>query len=401
MYAQITDLANGHVPEERGQAASARPGATRPGNGRRAGLLGGKAVTMGALIAVAGCWLAACGTGQSGGPAGATTVPASQLALRPSPQGDYTVGVPVGWSAQPVAGTDFLKLTRGGSTSSIDVFPGIVVSDLRYQEQEDSCDQAYEADPFTAPNLTTCSSAAVQTQLQDSSRPWTPQQALQVILTALGQSASFGTPVLTATSSDSAAFRVAGVAQGQPLSTSGFITVLSVRNPLLASGSGSGWTSVALLGACQAPSGQARQVQAVCSQVLGSFHPAAVFWSNLASQLAGRYQQEEQILLQIGDTDAAGFAQSGQLIGQWGSSMQQLQTRVYQSIQASSLDTGQHAIAALGGNNLEQDPGTGAVYSLPAGFGGYCLDTTGTTAVVGSGVTPGVDGCATVLRATS
>jgi len=351
-----------------------------------------------AALLIASWMTAAC----SLQPAGSSppTVPVTTLSVQDSPQDDYTVGVPPHWTAQPVANSDFLKLTQDGSSASIEILPGIAVSDLKYDAMASQCDDSYANNPFTAGSLATCIESAAQTQLQDSSYQWTSQQALQAVLAALSQQASFGPPQVTTTSRYSAAFRVAQLAQGQTLSTQGLISVLPISNSLLASGNGPGWTNVALVGACNAAPGQIDRLQEVCSQVLGSFHATAAFWSNLADQLDQVYQGEEQALLQFGYADAADFAQSDELISQWGASMQQLQAQTYQTERTGSLTASENAIAALGGNALEQDPSTGGEYSLPAGYGGYCLSATGTMAIVGN-VTEGVDGCTTILRPVS
>jgi hypothetical protein len=366
------------------------------GNRRAPRRAAGRAAIVAAAV-MASCITAACG--QPGGSA-PPTVSVTTLSPQDSPQGDYTVGVPPGWTPQPLSGGDFLELTQDRSSASIFILPGVAVSDLRYHAMVSQCDDSYANDPFTAGSLFSCIENAVQTQLQDSSYQWTPQQALQAVLATLIQQADFGSPQVTATSRYSATFRVAQLAQSRTLSTLGLISVLPISNSLLASGDGAGWTNVALLGACTGPPGQIDRLQAVCTQVLGSFHATAAFWNNLADQLDQVYQGEEQALLQFGYADAADFAQSGQLISQWGASMRQLQAQTYQAERAGSLMAGENAIAALGGNALEQDPSSGSEYSLPAGYGGYCLTATGTAAIVGD-VTRGVDGCTTILRPVS
>jgi hypothetical protein len=350
------------------------------------------------LAAVAVAVLAAAATCGSGGGTGAfRTVPISGLTPHTSPDGDYTVGVPAGWTAQPLAaGTDYLRLTpaNGPAQTSIVFIPGLAISDSGYAAMELNCASQYSASTFGAdPD---CTEQALMTQEQDSSQPWTPQRALAAIVAGVNQSASFGAPQITSLSPHAATFEDQGTVSGQAVSTQGFIEVVPVANPLL--DSGQGWTSEAILGYCAAPAGQARQLQTLCPQVLGSFRTGPTFWSNVIQGLASKYAQEEQDAENLGQTDVAGFAASSQLISQWGTSVQQLQAQSFESIQARDLDTGQHAIAALGGDTLEGDPGSGTVYSLPYGYGGYCVDATGTTAILGAGVTPGVDGCNTVLH---
>lgn len=299
------------------------------------------------------------------------------------------------------ASMDALQLLPvAGAVSGIDILPGIAVSDLRYSAMLQQCTRAAGGNPFTAPNVVSgCVLPAVQAQLADAARPWSTQQALGAIVDAL---TAGGTPLqitrLTAVTNDAATFQLSGTYAGQTFSDEGFITVDHLTNPLLDQPGGQpGTTSIALVGLCAATPDAASAVDPLCAQVLGSFSPGSTFWDNVAQAAMQRYTQEFQLLLQIGSTSAAGFAQRSQLIARWGASMQQIQTSTFQALQSQRLQAGQQAIATLGGNVLVQDATTGNVYSVPDGYRAYCLNAAGNGVVAGRDVVPGVTGCATPL----
>lgn len=84
--------------------------------------------------------------------------------------------------------------------------------------------------------------------------------------------------------------------------------------------------------------------------------------------------------------------------------MRQMQFESFRRIQAANYRHGQDWIAAFAGRTNFRDPETGKVYSLPSGYGSYCLDATSTHAIIGRDVKPGTwagapsEACARMLQ---
>jgi hypothetical protein len=324
----------------------------------------------------------------------AGTVPVTGLSAVTSPLGDYTVGLPRGWSAHSV-GRDSINMTQNGGSDTITILAGIPVSDLNAEAVETQCTQAFIDNPLTAPGSDSCVQQEFQTLEEDSAAAWSPQQAMQVILQSLGLSASLPDLEVHPVTQDAATFTVPYQESGQAMTAQGFVAVVPVQNPVLP---GDEVTTEALLGYCTAPAGQAQSLRPLCAQVLGSFKTiGSAFWTNIVTGLANGDQNIEQGVTALGEQDVAGQAVTNQLISQWGQSMQQLQDQTYQSIQTQNLRSGQNAIAALGSNSIEQDPGTSERYSVPYGYSSYCLDGAGANVIYGNNLALGADGCATML----
>jgi hypothetical protein len=116
--------------------------------------------------------------------------------------------------------------------------------------------------------------------------------------------------------------------------------------------------------------------------VLNSFRPAPAWQGRIAAGLVAIYAQEADILVQMGRTAVRGAAVQQQMIAGFGRSMQQMQLRTFQALQARSYRTGQDWIATFAGNENLRDPATGKVCSVPYGYGSYCLDDRGATPTV-------------------
>jgi hypothetical protein len=335
--------------------------------------------------------------------AAVTAVSTVALTPAPSPWNDYTVGVPAGWTARPLStDSDALELVSGAPLhqATVLILPGIAVSDLRFTAMLRQCTQAAAQNPITGPDVLSCTVRAGEAQLQDSSHAWTPQQAANAILEIVAPNGAYSGLQLPPFGARSALFRVTLRNQGQTVQSWGYLAVVPLANPLLSSSAGPGVTSVVLVGSCTAPPDQVAGLTALCGQVLGSFHAGRAFWNHLAQRLMQTYETEAQILLQMGHQAVANFAWRQQTIQQWGAAMLQMQVQTNAAEQAARQKIALNEIATLGGDTLEQDPNTGKVYSLPAGFAQYCINSTGDTAAMGGilDVKAGVDHCQTLLR---
>ena len=317
--------------------------------------------------------------------------------------GAFRIAVPQGWTVNTPQGTSAAVITPAGQKQpSIVILPMLPVSDLRFTTAITSCTgQGFS--PF-GDVISQCVIPAIQMQLADSSRPWTPDAALRLLLQALAQGGSpFGTPTITPLSSDTARFEVSTMANGQPLIEVGVIQMLYLQNPLLGQAPGqAGVSSFAFISACSASPQQVEQQQPICASVLRSFTPSEAWLNALAQQALDRYRQEFNLLLQMGQSAVTNSGLRGMMISQWGAAMQTMQVQAYQNIQATSYRTGENWIAALGNNVNLQDPNTGQVYAAPGGYRTYCLTASG--AVLGSngslaaGDGPVNDQCQTILK---
>lgn len=327
--------------------------------------------------------------------AGDGTQVVAAVALTPAqaPQGDYSIAVPDGWAFNPIPRSGALTITPPGQADpSIYLLPALRVSDARYQVILGRCNQQFAQNPLAAPDLLAgCIVSAVQSQLADSSHSWAPQDALPVILQlASGGSASFGPSQLMPISSTEATFAVPATRNGQPFTAWGYLGMAYLPNPLLAGPSGApGVSSLAFVGGCEAPADQVDRFRPLCAAVLRSFQPSDQWAANLARQVMQSYQQEFQALLQMGGSIAQNAAPRGDLIAQFGASLQQLQTQTFQQIQAANLRMGQDWIANLGQNTYVRDPNTGKRCLVPAGYDSYCLNAAGDQVLVGSGLVAG------------
>jgi hypothetical protein len=368
------------------------PGGTpRRGRGRAVPVASLATFLLVACLAASGC----SDLGPSNANAAVHTSRVTGLKVRYSPLGDYTVGVPKGWTPQPF-GRDSIRLTQNGGPGIITLLGGVPVSILGAAEAETQCEQQLDNSPLTAQSPISCAQQAYQDLLQGYSQPITVQQALPAILqAAAGQGVSIGQPQIIQRSPDTATFTVRLSASGQLLNAQGAIDVVSVNaSPL----PGTDWTTEALLGYCLAPPGQSAGLASVCARVLGSFRTNKYFWPYAMEFLVNGLEQAAQGVGGLAESDLAGFAQSEQIINQWAGSMQQVQDQTYEFIRSQDLENGQKAIATLGGDTLVHNPTDGEEYPVPYGYESYCLDVSGTRAIYGDGVIPGVDGCQTMLQ---
>lgn len=307
-------------------------------------------------------------------------IPAVPLTPARFPGRGFTVALPPGWTLTSSPGGDALSIHPSGSNQP-DIYLTVVgVSDLRYQARLLACSRAHH--PF-GNSLSRCVMPSVATQLADSRWKWTPEQAFQVILQRLRQARAgrtFGPPALIPLSPSQAFYRVRSTTPaGIPREDWGIVTMIYLPNPMLGPGE---VTSLALIAGCLAPSNQADGFRRACAGVLDSFHPDPNWEGRLAAGIAAIYAREAQILLQMGRAIAQGFAVRREMITRVGQSIRRMQLRTFQAIQTRKIRTGQNWIATFGGNTNLRDPETGKYYTVPDGYGSYCLDDRGPTPVV-------------------
>ena len=319
-------------------------------------------------------------------------------------QGAYRIAVPQGWTVSMPQDTNAAVVTPAGQRQpSVMILPMLPVSDLRYTTLLTSCvGQGYS--PF-GNVIAQCVTPAIQAQLADSRRAWSPDATLQLLLQTMSQGgAAYGTPSLVPISPTASRFQVSATANSQPLVMTGAIQMLYLQNPLLGPAPGQvGVSSFAFLSACYVPPQQVEQMLPICASMLRSFAPSPAWLNALVQQVMNRYQQEFNILLQMGQSAVVNIGLRGILISQWVARMQAMQVQAYQNVQAASYQISQNWIAALGNNANVQDPNTGHMYTVPDGYRTYCLSQAGVVLGSNGELVPGMgpvnDPCQTILKA--
>jgi hypothetical protein len=311
-------------------------------------------------------------------------IPSVSLIPTSSPRGEFTVNLPENWSITPSTQGDGFLMTPSGRTQPSISIVVVGVSDLRYLSRLAGCTKA-PFNPF-GDLLTQCIFPSVEIQLSDSSRGWTPEQGLQLILQTLQQSnraGQFGAPVVTVAASSrsfsQAFYRVTGASPSGPVEHWGVLSISYVPNPMLGQGR---VTSLAFLADCSAPPEQSNGFRRGCAGVISSFRPSPPWESRLAAGTADIYQQESQILLKIGANVARGFQAREQMINSFGQSMQRMQQQTFNAIQSQNYRNGQGWIATFAGNTLVEDPVNGRRYEVPYGYSSYGIDDRGLTPVI-------------------
>jgi hypothetical protein len=319
-------------------------------------------------------------------------LPAIALTPAYSPRGDFSILVPSGWNMTQVPGAPLATIiSPPGQKAPAMYLLLLAASDIRYQGMLNSCTQRYARNPLFAPDMISgCVAPAVRAQLADSSYQWNCTQALQTILqTFSSPSARFQITSTKDISAGQLEYRLTSAENSQPLQHWGEVSMSYLPNPLLSQAGRPGVTSLALVTGCRVPPRQEDQLRETCASVLQSFRPAPNWGQSVAQQFMQSYQQEAQALLRIGNSVVANMGVTRNMIGNFGASMQQMQTRTYEQIQNANYHTQQNWIAALGENVNMRDATTGKVYTLPDGYKNYCLDVTGSQVLMGQDVAIG------------
>lgn len=304
--------------------------------------------------------------------------------LRPivSQQGNYSILVPAGWSMSQVPGAALATvMSPPGQKAPAAYLLLLPVSDIRYQMMLNRCTQQYARNPLSGPNMISdCVVPAVRAQLQDSSFPWKPDQAVEAILQLYsGGNVQFRVTSMRDVSPGQVQYEIASVENGLQFAHWGQVNVSYLPNPLFSQAGHEGVTSLAMVTGCRSVPQRREDFRETCARVLGSFRPAANWGQMIAAQFMQTYQQEEQILLKMGSQIPPDMAYTRNMIGNFGAAQQQMQNQAFQNIQNAQLKSGENWIATLGGRVNMVNPATGEVKSLPAGYGNYCDDGAGNT----------------------
>ncbi len=316
-------------------------------------------------------------------------LPAIGLTPTTSPHREFSILVPKGWTMTQVPGAPLATiLAPAGQKAPAIYLVLLAVSDLRYQTMLNRCTQQYARNPLFAPNMISgCIAPSVRAQLGDSSVQWSATQALHAVLqTFSGANARFQITNSKEASPGLLSYQVSSVENEQPLQHWGEVSMSYLPNPLLSQAGRSGVTSLALVTGCRVSPQQEIQFRTLCASVLRSFRPAPGWPQAVAQQFMQEYQQESQTLLGMGNSMANNMGVTRTMIGNFGATMQQMQTATYEQIQKANYRTQQNWIAALGENVNMIDPITGKVYTLPDGYGNYCLDASGSEVLEGRDV---------------
>jgi hypothetical protein len=314
--------------------------------------------------------VAALASGLARSSAGVQVVPGVPLTPTHSPDGSVSVALPAGWNINASSQGDSLTMTPAGRTQPSVIMALFTVSDLRYAARITACSRSFNP---LGNMLTSCVIPSVRMQLQDSSRPWTPQEAAQIVMQRLQQTgrASFGLPQWNPVSPTQAYYRVSSTGPGGVLDNWGSITMFHFANPTLGPGE---VTSLALLAGCSAPSGQAESFYATCAGIIRSLRPSPEWGNRFASVLVNGYAQEAQALINMGWNVANNFAYRQQMITAAGQAVQEMQQEAFERRQAQIVHDAEHWSAALRGDDIVRDPQTGKLYSVPHGYQQYCID---------------------------
>lgn len=322
--------------------------------------------------------------GRTEGPLAAPRAIAA-LSLTPisSPDGEFTMAVPDGWSLSVSPQADFAAFVKPPARTSPAVYLFLFsVSDLRYRASIAAC-----AGRLYYDQITQCAIPSIQAQLADSSREWTPKEGLQKILEQINRGGQgFGVPALIPISWSQAFYRVAGRTQSGEVEDWGVVSMAYLPNPVLGPRA---VTSLAFISGCASSPDQADSFRSTCAGALDSFRAAPNWAGRLAQRIMTGYDQEAQILLRMGEGAAQGFAVRGQMIADFGRKMQEMQAQNFEAIQARNYRAGQGWIQAFAGNTIVRDPATGKEYAVPYGYGSYCLDAAGATVLMGPDEMPG------------
>src|SRR5579885_2117913 len=311
---------------------------------------------------------AALASGFAPSSAGIQVVPGVPLTPTHSPDGAVAVALPAGWNINASPQGDSLTMTPAGRTQPSVIMALFTVSDLRYATRFTACSRSFNP---LGNILTSCVVPSVRMQLQDSSRPWTPQEAAQIIMQRLQQTGrvSFGAPQWSPASPAQAYYRVSSTGAEGALDNWGSITMFHFANPMLGPGE---ITSLALLAGCSAPSGQAESFYATCAGIIHSLRPSPAWGNRFAATLVNGYAQEAQALINMGRSTANSFAYRQQMIAEAGRAVQQMQQEAFERRQAQIVHDAEQWSAALRGEDLVRDPQTGKLYSVPHGYQQYC-----------------------------
>ncbi len=312
-------------------------------------------------------------------------VPAVPLAVAGAPGGDFTAAVPRGWSITSSQQGDSFVIAPAGQAQPSAYFIVVDISDLRFRASIAACSRGFR--PF-GDLLTQCTIPSVRLQLSDSSRTWPPAQALDLILQGMRAKGAgqFAPPsVISISSSDDSArafYHTSGMTPHGPVEQWGVITMVYLPNPML---DPRAVTSLAVIAGCSASPDMAPGLRRACAGIIDSYRPSPAWVDRLTSGMANVYEQEGQILLQMGYSALRGFQARQQMINNFGQSMQNIQWQTFQAIQSRSYLNGQEWIATFGGNTLMKNPETGELISVPFGYASYGLDNRGLTPTVLAG----------------
>ncbi len=324
-------------------------------------------------------------------PAGDSSLPAQQavpavpLTATVAPGGDFTASVPRGWSIASSQQGDSFVISPAGQAQPSAYFIVVDVSDLRFRASIAACSRGFR--PF-GDLLTQCTIPSVRLQLSDSSRVWGPEQALDLILQAMRANGAgqFAVPAVISISSSAysaqAFYRVSGTTPRGPVEQWGVVTTVYLPNPML---DPRAVTSVAIIAGCSASPDMTPSFRRTCAGIIDSYRPSPAWVGRLTAGMVNNYQQEGQILLQMGYTALQGFQAREQMINNFGHFMQNIQWQTFKAIQSRSYLNGQEWIATFGGNTLMKNPKTGELIPVPFGYASYGLDDRSFTPTVLAG----------------
>lgn len=314
---------------------------------------------------------------------------ASTYALKPAPLFNlgYEIALPDGWVVRPIAGHSACAMPAGRGAPIVCFLLAARVSDLRYNAILEQCNRRFAQNPLLAPNaLTGCVAPAVRAQLADSAYRWPVRRAVQAVLEALRQApgATIAAPEFGPGPPEEVFYRFSETQRGQAVVDWGHASMAYLENPLLSQPDGApGVTSLLSAANCAAPPAEEASFAPLCSAILHSFHPEPGLERAILQEVAAGYQQEEQILLQMGRSILKNFQIRTEMINDTMAMVRHMQWETSENFRQSNLRIAKGWINALAGTADFVDPQSGKVYNFQTGWNTYhynCISDSGPAA---------------------
>lgn len=309
------------------------------------------------------------------------------LKLVPLSSLGYAIALPEGWVVRPIAGHSACAMPAGRGEPIVCFLLGARVSDLRYNAILEQCNRRFMQNPLFAPDaLNGCVAPAIRAQLADSAYRWPATKAVQAVLDALRQApgTAIAAPEFGPGPPEEVVYRFAETRRGQQLVDWGHASMAYLENPLLSQPDGApGVTSLLSAGNCAASPAEEASFAPLCSAILHSFSPEPGLERTILQDVAAGYQQEVQILLQMGRTIVNNFQIRTEMINDTMAMVRQMQWETSENFRQNNMRVAKGWINALAGTNDFYDPQSGKVYNFRTEWTNYrynCIADSGPVA---------------------
>lgn len=340
-------------------------------------------IALAVLETLAGAVRAAAAEGPAPPRAHSKSLHALALRDQISPDGGFTVGVPVGWTMEQQrtpSGSEVLAIVSPARDTDVQIWPVIPLdfinrSVLAAMQRTKQCYRL----PLAS---SACNGPLIDAQLSYVSRQHSAAEAATDLL-------SLAESTLTVVNMRELSPREVVVTLNKNASTGardvvGDLQIFEAPNPIVGAGARS---TFAFLSACETKAGRMAAERSTCAAVMASFHPRTSWIRSAVEATMQGYQREVEMLVTMERQAEAGnaivqqevqrtmqsHANTSAMITNFGNNMQQMQYQQFAAQQASNYRVGEGNINALAGTTTIWNPNNPQQqFRVQSGYQSYC-----------------------------